>query len=48
MSQLERMSFAAVVITAGAFIGSALAAALVAFLFFKQNPAQIIEGKTQA
>ncbi len=34
MAQLERMSFAAVVITVGAFSGSALAAALAARLFF--------------
>ena len=34
MAQLERMSFTAIVITVGAFIGSALAAALATRLFF--------------
>ena len=38
MAQLSEMSFAAVVITFGAFVGSALAAGLTSKLFFKEKP----------
>ncbi len=41
MAQLSEMSYAAVLLTFGAFTGSALAAAVVYKLFFQQKPAAL-------
>ena len=41
MAQLSDMSFAAVIITCGAFVGSALAAGLAFKIFFAEKPANL-------
>ena len=48
MSQLERMSFAAVIITLGAFTGSALAAALVFRFLFVGKAGGLVGNKEQS
>ena len=44
MAQLSDMSFAAVIITCGAFVGSALAAGLAFKIFFAEKPANLSGG----
>ena len=48
MAQLERMSFAAIVITAGAFTGSALAAALATRVFFGRKAFNLAADEEQS
>ncbi len=44
MAQLSDMSYAAVVITCGAFVGSALSAGLVFKIFFAEHPVDFDDG----
>lgn len=45
MAQLSDMSYAAVIITCGAFVGSALAAGLTFKMFFAEKPANLSGGE---